>query len=141
MWIKTYSKIYPDIHKADIWRIWTDVNNWPKWHGDLDYCKMSGEFTVGNYFMLKPKGVSAVKITLVEIEEGKKFTDCTQFFGAKMYDTHAMEETAEGLCLTNTLVVTGPLKFLWVKLVAQNVANTVPQEMDSLVQLARGQNG
>lgn len=34
-------------------------------------------------------------------------------------------------------VVTGPLKFLWIKLVAQNVADTVPQEMEALVDLAR----
>ena|SRR3990167_3610774 len=141
MWAKTYSKIYQDINKKDIWRIWTDVNNWPAWHSDLDYCKMDGTFTVGNHFMLKPKGVSAVKIELVEIDKDNKFTDCTKFFGARMYDTHAMEETSKGLRLTNTLVVTGLLKFLWIKLVAQNVADTVPQEMDALVKFARGKNG
>jgi hypothetical protein len=57
-----------------------------------------------------------------------------------MYDTHAMEETEEGLKLTNMLVVTGPLKWLWIKLVAQNVADTVPEEMENLVKLARGSN-
>ena len=50
-----------------------------------------------------------------------------------MYDTHALQETADGLIITNTLVVTGPLKWLWVKLVAQHVANTVPNEMDALI--------
>jgi hypothetical protein len=98
---------------------------------------MEGSFAVGNHFMLKPKGAPAVKIILTEIVEGQKFTDCTKFFGAKMYDTHEIEETKEGLRLTNRLVVTGPLKFLWIKLVAQNVAATVPQEMESLVALAR----
>lgn len=88
--------------------------------------------------MLKPKGVNPVKIVLTEINEGQNFTDCTSFFGAKMYDTHAMEETVDGLKLTNKLVMTGPLKWLWIKLVAQNVADTVPKEMESLVQLARG---
>lgn len=141
MWVKKHSKVYQGINKDDIWRIWTDVSRWPAWHGDLDYCKMEGAFSVGNHFMLKPKGAPAVKIKLLEIDEGKKFTDCTQFFGAKMLDTHAMEETTEGLRLTNTLVVTGPLKFLWIKLVAQNVADTVPQEMDALVKLARNMNG
>jgi len=141
MWIKTYSKLYQNIKKEDIWNIWTDVNNWTTWHDDLDYCKMDGPFIVGNHFILKPKGVPAVKINLVEIEVGSKFTDCTKFFGAKMYDTHAMEQTAEGLRLTNTLSVTGPLAFLWIKLVAKNVANTVPQEMDALVKLAREKNG
>ena len=137
MWTQTYSKTFKNINKETIWQIWTDVNNWPKWHGDLDYCQMEGPFVVGNHFMLKPKGVKAVKIELTHIEEGRKFTDCTPFFGAKMYDTHELEETPDGLRLTNTLVVTGPLKFLWIKLVAQNVADSVPQEMGALVELAR----
>lgn len=90
--------------------------------------------------MLKSKDVSPVKIVLTEINEGHSFTDCTSFFGAKMYDTHAMEETPDGLKLTNKLVVTGPLKWLWIKLVAQNVADTVPEGMENLIKLARGSN-
>ncbi len=141
MWTRTHQKLYEGIRKEDIWRLWTDVNNWPQWHGDLDYCKMEGPFEVGNYFMLKPKGVPAVKIELVEIVPGHQFTDCTKFFGAKMYDTHSLEETPNGLLLTNTMVVIGPLKWLWIKLVAQNVADTVPDEMEALVKLARAQRG
>lgn len=137
MWKRTHSKLYTGVRKEDVWRLWTDVNNWPRWHGDLDYCTLEGEFKVGNHFMLKPKGVSPVKIVITKIESGKSFTDCTNFFGAQMYDTHAMEETSEGLLLHNTLEVTGPLRWLWVKLVAQNVADTVSSEMDSLVNLAK----
>jgi hypothetical protein len=54
-----------------------------------------------------------------------------------MYDTHAMEETKDGLKITNTLVVTGPLKWLWIKLVAQNVADTIPEETEALITRAR----
>lgn len=137
MWKKTYNKTFEGIKKETIWRIWTDINNWPKWHDDLDYCKMDGLFEVNNYFILKPKGMKPVKIRLTQIDECHKFTDCTDFFGAKMYDTHAIEETPQGLKLTNTLVVTGPLKWLWIKLVAQKVAATVPDETEALVKLAR----
>lgn len=137
MFIRKHSKTYSGIKAQDIWNIWTDVNNWSTWHGDLDYCKMEGKFEVGNHFYLKPKGVSPVKITLTEIEQEKSFTDCTEFFGAKMYDTHSLEETPEGLKLSNKLVVTGPLKWLWVLLVAKNVANSVPEEVESLVKLAK----
>ena len=138
MWIKVYSKTFKGIKREDIWRIWSDINNWPKWHNDLEYCKLEGEFAVGNHFFLKPKGVRAVKIALTEINEGYSFTDRTSFFGAKMYDTHAIEETAEGLKITNTLVVTGFLKWVWVKLVAENVADTIPAETEALVKLAKG---
>ncbi len=140
MWTRTYSKHYEGLNKEVIWQIWTDVNHWSEWHGDLDYCKMESDFEVGNYFMLKPKGIKAVKITLTEIEKNRKFTDCTHFFGAKMYDTHALEETENGLLLSNTCVVTGILTPLWVKLVANHVADTVPDEMEALVKLAREKN-
>ncbi|MES2608484.1 MAG: polyketide cyclase [Pseudomonadota bacterium] len=140
MWKQFHSKLYTNLKKENIWRLWTDVNNWPTWHGDLESCKMEGDFVIGNHFMLKPKGVRPVKIIITEINDGYSFTDCTIFPGAKMYDTHAMEETPDGLLLSNTLVVTGPFKWLWIKLVAQNVADTVPGEVDALVKLARTMN-
>lgn len=140
MWTRTYSKTFKNIKREDVWSLWADVERWPTWHGDLDYCKLVGDFAVGNYFILKPKGVRPVKIVLTELNEGYSFTDCTSFLGAKMYDTHAMEETDKGLRLTNTLVVTGPMKWLWIKLVAQNVAKTVPQEIESLVTMVSADN-
>ncbi len=137
MWTKSWNKTYTGLSKERIWALWTDVNNWPQWHGDLDYCKLEGTFAVGNHFMLKPKGAPAVKITLTEIIDGHEFTDCTHFFGAKMYDTHKMEETLNGLRLSNKLVVRGPLKWLWIWLVANHVARSVPHEVDALADLAR----
>lgn len=98
---------------------------------------MQGAFLVGSHFTLKPKGGPAVRIELTEIIPGQEFTDCTKFFGAKMYDTHKIEESENGLRLSNKLIVTGPLKWLWIKLVANNVAASVPDEMDALVNLAR----
>ncbi|MBX9743157.1 MAG: SRPBCC family protein [Chthoniobacterales bacterium] len=140
IWKKTFTKIYPGVSKEIVWQILTDINHWPKWHGDLDDCKLEGTFAVGNYFMLKPKGMRPVKIVLTDIQEGCSFTDCTTFFGARMYDTHAMEITTEGLRITNTLMVTGPLKWLWVKLVAQHVADTIEEETEALISLARKQS-
>lgn len=137
MWKRTFSKEYTGVNPDTIWHIWTDINNWPKWHGDLDYCKIRGPFKAGNHFFLKPKGMRPVKIKLTDIQPGKEFTDCTTFFGAKMYDTHAMESTSKGVRLTNTLVVTGPLKWIWIKLVAQHVADSIPEETDALIKLAR----
>lgn len=137
MWVREYRQLFKDVKKEAVWALWKDVNHWSTWHDDLDYCQMTGEFVVGNFFMLKPKKASAVKIMITELKEGESFTDCTQFFGAKMFDTHGLEETEEGLILTNKLVVEGPLKWLWIKLVAQHVADSVPDETESLVRLAR----
>ena len=140
MWIRQHQELVKDVKKETIWALWNDVNHWPTWHGDLDYCQLKGDFAVGNFFMLKPKKAPAVKIIITDLVESKSFTDCTQFFGAKMTDTHVLEETPEGLLLTNTLTVTGPLKWLWIHLVARHVADSVPDEMKSLVNIARQQH-
>jgi hypothetical protein len=68
-----------------------------------------------------------------------QFTDCTTFFGAKMFDTHLMERTADGLKLTNIVVVTGRLQWLWVQLVAQNVARDALDHLKALARLAQRQ--
>ena len=88
MWKKVYTQVYQGITKEDVWTILTDINNWPQWHNDLESCTMQGPFAKGNYFMLKPKSMKAFKIVLTEVTPGHKFTDCTTFFGAKMYDSH-----------------------------------------------------
>ena len=137
MWIRTHEQFYPKVNTERIWQLWADINSWPKWHGDLDYCRLEGTFEVGNHFILKPTGGPKVKIDLIEINNGKSFTDRTNFFGAKMFDTHSLVEKKGGVLISNKLVVTGPLKWLWIKLVAKQVADTVPEETESLVKLAR----
>jgi hypothetical protein len=50
-----------------------------------------------------------------------------------MYDFHHLQETEHGLQITHNITVTGILTFLWVRLVAKNVAKTVPKQLDNLV--------
>lgn len=115
----------------------TDINNWPSWHAELQYCRLEGYFMIGGHFFLKPKGMGPVKITITDIQEGSSFTDCTHFFGAHMFDTHALTETSEGVKITNTLRVTGPLAWLWIALVAKKVAQSIPKKTEALVRLAQ----
>lgn len=136
MWVKSYKKVYQGVTKMDVWRLWSDVNNWPKWDKELEYCKMENTFIEGSQFILKPKGGPKVTITLSEVIPNEKFTNYCKFLGATMYHAHELEETSDGLRITSTITVTGPLSFIWVNLVAKNVANSVPKQMDALVDSA-----
>lgn len=140
MWVKTFSKVYKGVQKEHIWQAWSDVNNWPKWDGELEYCDLQGEFVQGEQFILKPAGGPKVKITLSEVCRNEKFTDYCKFFGATMYDAHELRDEPEGLRITNTITVTGPLAFLWARLVVKKVAESVPVQTDSLVSFVRRVN-
>lgn len=137
MWQHTYSKVFPDVNPESIWHVWTDINNWHAWNPGIEYCKLSQPFAVGCYFTLKPKGAPAVKIQLVEVAENHKFTDCTSLFGAKMYGMHELKVENEGISLTTTMTVTGPLGFLWRKFLGEKIAAKVPEQTEALVALAR----
>ena len=137
MWIRTYSKTYDNVSAQAIWNQWSDVNNWHKWNPGVEYCKLHGTFAVGSHFTLKSKGGPEVKIELFEVENGRKFTDCSTFPGAKMYGIHELEETPQGLKLITTIKVEGWLTYLWVFILAKKIVAKIPEQTDNLVELAR----
>lgn len=49
---------------------------------------------------------------------------------------HEMEETKDGLKLTTTIQISGPLSFLWRKLVADGIVKTLPEQTEALAALA-----
>jgi hypothetical protein len=137
MWTKSCTKTFKGVKKEQIWKLWSDVNQWHLWDPDIESATLEGEFKAGSFFVLKPKGWKPVRIQLTEVVKNKTFTDCTKFFGATMYGCHEMEDTKNGLKLTTTMTVSGPLTFLWVRLVAQGIVNTLPNQMNALVTLAK----
>jgi len=136
MWIRSHSIVTKDATKEQMWKLFTDVNNWHKWDTEIDYAKMDGPFEKGNHFILKPKGGPKVKIELIETTPNRSFTDLTRFPLAKMTGEHRFEDTPEGLRITTTMKVEGILAFLWVKIVAQNIVDGLPAEMPAQVRYA-----
>ena len=96
-----------------------------------------GIFIESAQFILKPKKGPKVKVTLSEVNLNEKFVVYCKLLGASMHNLHALEETPDGLRITNTITVKGLLSALWVNLVAKGVANSVPKHMDALVDLAK----
>jgi hypothetical protein len=137
MWTKSHTLVTTEVTKEQMWKLFADVNNWHTWDTSIEYARIQGNFEKGNHFLLKPKKGPKIKIQLVETIENKKFVDLTNFPMAKMYGEHTFEETPQGLKITTTMKVEGFMGFLWRKLVAQEIADGLPVEMEHQVQVAR----
>ncbi len=133
MWSKTYSKKVTGLKLEDIWAVWADVNNWRKWHKDIEYTKLAGEFRVGTRFILKPKKGPKVIIELLEVVPYNRFVDMTKFPFAKMYGIHDFIKNGNEIEIRTTMKVEGPLSFVWRKLVAEKVANNEEEQINSLI--------
>jgi hypothetical protein len=136
MWTKSHSITTKDATAEQLWKLFSNVNQWHIWDTGIEYAKMDGTFEKGSRFILKPKGGPKVKIELIEATPNRSFTDFTKFPLAKMYGTHLFEETSEGLKMTTTMKVEGLLSFLWVKLVAQGIVDALPVEMEAQIKYA-----
>ncbi|MBV1707100.1 MAG: SRPBCC family protein [Hyphomicrobiales bacterium] len=137
MWSKTHSQLVKGLQADDIWKVWTDVNNWHIWQPDIEYARINGDFKVGNSFTLKPKSGPAVSIEIISAEPGRKFIDLTRFPGARMYGAHEFTSQGDELEIRTTMSIEGPLSFLWRKIVAENIANNMPQQTEALIAQAR----
>ena len=137
MWTKSYSKTINDLKASQVWKVWADVNQWHKWQDDIEYAKLDGEFKTGNIFQFKPKGGPKINIELTKVEPNSVFIDVTRFPLAKMYDSHELINHGDKLEIKTTISVSGPLSFLWRKLVAENVANGMQEQTERLIKEAR----
>jgi hypothetical protein len=136
MWTSSCSKVFKSINKEAIWQRWSDVNTWHEWIPNIESCRLDKPFASGNSFTLKPKGSPEVTVKLLNVKREHTFTGCTRFFGATMYDIHEMHQDPQGIRLTVTLKVMGPLGFLWRKLVAEKIEANLPTLLKNLAGLA-----
>jgi hypothetical protein len=137
MWSETYSKKVKGLKAEQVWKIWTDVNQWHTWQGDIEYAKLEGEFKVGNTFLLKPKGGPRVSIEIIKAEQNRQFIDLTRFPGAKMYGSHEFVTHGDELEIKTTMSIDGLLSFLWRKIVAEGVANGMMAQTENLIEKAK----
>lgn len=133
MWSKSYSTKIKGLTAAQVWKVWTDVNQWHKWQPDIEFAKLEGEFKEGNSFLFKPKGGPEIRIELTSVLPNSSFVDVTKFPLARMYDSHEIIDHGDGLEIKSTISISGFLSFLWRKLVVEEIANGLEDQTMRLI--------
>jgi hypothetical protein len=138
MWEQFYSITVNDLQPEMVWAVWSNVDNRPAWDEDTLWAKANGPFENGTTITFKPKGwPKTVSMKIIECTPNQSFTDHTTFFGCHLYGKHHMEVVADGLKLTTTITLKGPLTWLWRKIVGEDIVKTLPKQTDMLIRLAR----
>ncbi|HEY3146768.1 MAG TPA: SRPBCC family protein [Dongiaceae bacterium] len=111
--------------KADqIYRALCDVARWPDWDDELERVTIAGAAATGAPFTLRPKGGPNVRMKIVAAEPARLFVDCALLPLARIRTTHELLPHAGGTLVRSIVDVTGPLGFLWDRLVARKLANS-----------------
>ncbi|MFA6403266.1 MAG: SRPBCC family protein [Salinivirgaceae bacterium] len=136
MWTKFYSIVTNEATKEQMWKLFTDINNWHVWNNEIEFAKLEGKFEAGNHYLIQPKNGRIVKVKLVEVVENMHCLEFGTFPLAKMYYDHLIEETANGLKITNTITMKGLLSFLWVQLVVKKIAASMAFHVQEQIKVA-----
>ena len=137
MWTRSHSIVTREVSKEQLFRLYANVNQWHEWDTDIEYARLEGNFEQSASFTLKIRKGPKVRIELVEVVPNRRFKDLTRFPLARMYGLHTLEETPEGLKVTTTMQVEGPLGFFWKKVVAEDIVKKLPVEMLNQIREAK----
>jgi uncharacterized protein YndB with AHSA1/START domain len=116
----------------------TDVRRWPEWDAELASTEQDGTpLRPGSRFTLKPKGGPRVAMTVDAIEAPTLFVDVAHLPLARMRTAHNFERLPNGTRVRVTIETTGPLAFLWDRLVARKQAAGAAEQTRRFAEFAR----
>jgi hypothetical protein len=127
-------------NKATFWRIWTDVNHWPRWDTPLKEAKLEGSLQQGAKGRLTTQNGQVSSFTLSEFKTMQGYTFTTQIPGARLVvKRYISKESANSFEFTHHVSFEGPLAFLFARLLGKGFMKALPPVMENLKRIAESE--
>jgi Polyketide cyclase / dehydrase and lipid transport len=137
MWKRSYTTHTSEVTAEALWDTLADVNNWTTWTTDLEWTKLEGPAALGKDFYLKPKGGPKTRITIIACDRPRHYTDLGHLLLCKMTFIHAFTPTPHGVRIDMEVRMSGPLTFLWSKVIGEKQAADFADHTQALITEAR----
>ena len=128
-----------DIDRERAYRVLADIRRWPEWDDGIAAIAYDGEVTQADArFTLTPKGGPAVAMLVEAAEAPALFVDLAKLPLARMRSRHELRPAPDGRTLLRHVIeTTGPLGWLWDRLVARKIAADLPQQAERMAAYAK----
>ena len=140
MWSFEHSVVAEGVSRAQVWRVWTDLEHWPVWDTAAEWVRpgSAGPMAVGQTYVLKPRQGPRAKGTFTRVDPGRGFADVTRLPLCKLGFDHRVEDLAEGrgVRITHRVTLAGPMTFLFRRALGERIARGIPDVMRQLVTVA-----
>ena len=122
---------------AAVWRLWSDVEGWRRWDEEVEWSRLDGPFEVGSRGVLKPKKGPKPSFVTTEVRRERVFTDRTRLPLASMDFFHRMEPVDGGTRIVHGVRISGPLSFVFARLLGPGFEKGLPRAVQTLARLAK----
>lgn len=124
-------KIHVAASAASVFSRYRDVGTWPSWDPETLAVDLPG-LTVGATGWLKPRQGPRARIAIAEVTEDRSFTVEGRLPLCRMVFGHELYETGTGTLVTHSVGFSGPLAFLFRRLVGRGIDRTLPRTLAGL---------
>lgn len=116
-----------------IWRVWTDVDNWTSWDPHALEAKLKGEFIDGTSIYYKPKNAPAGDNTLSGVITNKQWVTTSPTPFGKLVFTHTITDNGDSRTVTEHMDANGLIAPLFKRIWAKNRVKAGKEILSALV--------
>jgi hypothetical protein len=123
-----------DIHASAerVYCLYADLTSWPTWDPSVIEVNLPSGLRVGSSGWLRAKEGPRTRISINEASDAQSFTVQSHLPGCRMLFGHTLQKVAGGVRATHTLSFSGPLAFVFRRLLGAKIANTLPGALQGL---------
>ena len=134
------STAHPDLY----FQRWIDHDTWPAWSPDTEWVRLDGPARRGTRGVIKPKGAPRAKFVITACEPATsetgaaEYTDTSTLPGATLVFRHIARPSPDGTDLQVDVTMTGPLTFVWARVMGGGFKTSAQADLDRLVTIVEG---
>lgn len=135
---ETTSTLEVEVSPASVWeRAYADAEAWPQWNAEIKRASLDGPLALGVKAKIVFNTGLRLRFRVVELEDGRLFTDEARLPGARMGHRHLIEPTKSGGSrLSNTIYIDGPVAPLWRRILGPAAVRALPDAQRAIASLA-----
>ena len=127
-----------DVSPHRLFQAISDIRRWPEWDAGLKSTEHDGApLRPGSRFALTPRGGPRVAMMVEATDAPRRFVDVAFLPLARMRTSHDFEPASDGTRVHLTIETSGPLAFLWDRLVARKQAAGAAEQTRRLANFAK----
>ncbi|MEO5920230.1 MAG: SRPBCC family protein [Pseudolysinimonas sp.] len=136
MWT-THHTAETDLPRETIWTALRELHEGRRNVPGADRFELDGPFAVGSVVHVTPAGQDTFESTIIELDEGLRYADRTEFGDVVLVFAHDLSDSDDGTRVTHTLTITGTGADSTGPVLGPQIAEDFPEAMQSLFAAAR----
>jgi carbon monoxide dehydrogenase subunit G len=132
MWTTEHTAETP-LPRAAVWTALRELHEGRRNVPGADAFELEGPFAVGSVVHVTPAGQDTFASTIVELEDGRRYADRTEFGGLVLVFAHTLEDAGTGTRVIHRLEITGPDADTTGAELGPQIAEDFPEAMQALL--------